>query len=309
MQTAQFQLHATVEDSHWWFTGRRRIMQDLVRQVLSRNEKGIVVDVGCGTGANLAALAAEYDCVGIDPSPEAIALARHRFPEQRFVCGQAPADLAGVMEAARLVLLMDVLEHVADDFAFLSGLLAASAPGTIFLVTVPANPRFWSEHDESNGHYRRYEVNRFQRLWEGLPVATLLLSHYNTRLYPCARMVRAWSRWSGRASGRAGTDVSLPIRPFNKALRAIFAGESRVLVDLLMKRRQNGYRAGLSLVALLLRAPGAIALRTRPRDVAPDGHDPEARSPQAERRPHVRYAIRGGTGDVDVAGDRCRPVL
>ena len=116
-------------------------------------------------------------------SAEAIELARRRFPGRRFLCGQGPADLAEAMRNARLVLLMDVLEHVPDDFAFLSGLLAASAPGTDFLVTVPANPSFWSAHDESNGHYRRYDMNRFQRLWAGLPVTTRLLSHYNARLY------------------------------------------------------------------------------------------------------------------------------
>jgi len=274
MQTAQFQLHASVEESHWWFTGRRRIMQDLVRQVLPADRSAMVVDVGCGTGANLAALPSGYHCVGIDPSPEAIALARARFPGKRFVCGTAPVDVGGAMAEARLVLLMDVLEHVPDDFEFFSSLLAAAAPETYFLVTVPADPRFWSVHDESNGHYRRYDVERFQQLWADLPVTTLLLSHYNARLYPVARVVRSWSRWRGRATGRAGTDVSLPIRPINEALQAIFAGESRVLVDLLMRRRRKGYGAGLSLVALLRRDAGEIGIRSRPGNVAPDCHDP-----------------------------------
>lgn len=274
MQSAQFQLHASVEDSYWWFVGRRQIMRDLVREILPGSEHATVVDVGCGTGANLAALAEDYRCVGIDPSPEAIDLARCRFPGRRFICGQAPADLGGVIEEARLVLLMDVLEHVPDDFRFLSELLAASAPGTDFLVTVPANPSSWSEHDESNGHYRRYDVDRFRRVWEGLPVATLLLSHYNSRLYPIANAVRSWSRWRGRATGRAGTDVSPPIRPVNEAFRSIFAGESRVLIDLLRGRRRRGYAAGLSLIALLRRGPGEIVARSRPDDVGPDCYDP-----------------------------------
>jgi trans-aconitate methyltransferase len=284
MQSAQFQLHASVEESHWWFSGRRRIMRDLVRQVLpaSALESALVVDVGCGTGANIAALAADYDCVGIDPSPEAIALARRRFPAGHFLCGEVPTDLGRVMKEARLVLLMDVLEHVPDDFALFSGLLAASTPGTYFLVTVPANPAFWSAHDESNGHYRRYDLDRFRRLWTGLPVTTRLLSHYNARLYPIAVLVRSWSRWRGRATGRAGTDVSLPIGPINAVLEAIFAGESRVLVDLLERRRGRGYAAGLSLVALLRRGPGEIGIGSRPDDVEPDHHDP----------------ILGGTGDV-----------
>jgi SAM-dependent methyltransferase len=307
MQSAQFQLHASVEDSQWWFVGRRRIMQDLIRQVLPASESPMVVDVGCGTGANLAALAEDYPCVGIDPSREAIELARRRFPGRRFLCGHAPADLDGVLEEARLVVLMDVLEHVPDDFAFLSGLLAASATGTYFLLTVPANPSFWSAHDESNGHYRRYDAERFRRLWSGLPVATLLLSHYNARLYPIAGAFRSWSRRRGRASGRAGTDVSLPIRPVNAILRAIFAGESRVLVDLLRQRRRRGYAAGLSLVALLRRDPGEIAARGRPDDVGPDCYDPVTGRRHVQSWNDPRHDTRGGTRDV--AGHHRRPVL
>jgi SAM-dependent methyltransferase len=307
MQSAQFQLHAGVEDSHWWFAGRRRIMQALVREILPASGAPTVVDVGCGTGANLAALAGDYRCVGIDPSREAIELARSRFPEHRFVCGHAPDDLVEVMEEARLILLMDVLEHVADDFAFFSGLLAASAPGTGFLVTVPANPSFWSVHDESNGHYRRYDVDRLRRLWAGLPVTTLLLSHYNARLYPIARAVRSWSRHRGRATGRAGTDVSLPIRPVNQGLRSIFAGESRVLVDLLHRRRRRGYAAGLSLVALLRRDPGEIAARARPEDVPPDDYDPVIGRRDVERRHQPNHENRGGA--CDVAGHHRRPVF
>jgi hypothetical protein len=113
-----------------------------------------------------------------------------------------------------------------------------------------------------------------RRVWAGLPVTTLLLSHYNARLYPVANAVRSWSRWRGRATGRAGTDVSPPIRPVNEAFRSIFAGESRVLIDLLRGRRRRGYAAGLSLIALLRRGPGEIVARSRPDDVGPDCYDP-----------------------------------
>lgn len=308
MQAAQFHLHADIEDSHWWFTGRRMIMRSLVNQILPPSKQATVVDVGCGTGANLAALARDYDCVGIDPSSKAIELAGSRFPGLRFLCGEAPDDLGGVMAEARLLLLMDVIEHVPDDFSFVSRLLAASAPGTHLLVTVPANPLFWSEHDESNGHYRRYEVERLCRVWAGLPVTTLLLSHYNTRLYPLAQAVRTWSRWRGRATGRAGTDVSLPIRPVNEALRTLFAGEARVLGDLLGRKRQSGFARGLSLIALLRRDAGEVSVRSKPDDIAPDLYDPTTGHRLFNtRRPYSRLETRGGTRDV--AGHHRRSVL
>ena len=85
-------------------------------RLLPPSPEATVIDVGCGTGANLASLAADYRCIGIDTSPEAIRLARKRFPGVHFIHGFAPADLGRLIDDARLVLMMDVLEHVPDDF-------------------------------------------------------------------------------------------------------------------------------------------------------------------------------------------------
>lgn len=270
MQTEQFQLHAEIEGRHWWFVARRRIVRRLVGRVLPPSPETTIVDVGCGTGANVAAFADEYRCVGIDTSDEAIRFARERFPAVRFLVGRAPGDLGPIVSEARLLLLMDVLEHVEDDFAMLSELLASLEPGSHLLVTVPADPSLWSEHDESFGHYRRYERGRLVRVWADLPVTPLLVSCFNARMYPLVRAVRAWNRLRGRASGRAGTDFWLPPGPLNRLLEATFAGEARVLQRVLEGRRTQGYRRGASLVALLRREPGRIDTRSKPDDVGAD---------------------------------------
>ena len=177
MQTAQFQLHAEIEERHWWFVARRRIMRQIVREVLppvARRPAVTVLDVGCGTGGNIAALAEDYRCVGIDTSAEAVALATQRFPRVEFVCGQAPKDVASLMPDVRMVLLMDVLEHVPDDVGLLGSLARAAVPGTYFLITVPADPRLWSGHDVAFGHYRRYEPQGLRGVWSNLPLASVL---------------------------------------------------------------------------------------------------------------------------------------
>ena len=274
MHSAQFQLHADIEQRHWWFVGRRRIMQRIVAEVLPPSRDATILDIGCGTGANLAALADRYTCVGIDTSPEAIALARQRFPNVCFLVGNAPDDVPELISQARLLLLMDVLEHVGDDFAALSRLLAAAPPGCLCLLTVPADESLWSEHDESFGHFRRYDRGRFARLWAGLPVTPLMVSYFNSRLLPVIRLFRAWSRRRGKAAGEAGTDFWMPMRPLNALLQAALAGEAGRLVSVLRRRRGAGYKAGASLMALLRCNEGPIAVRARPTDLAPD-HQPE----------------------------------
>jgi SAM-dependent methyltransferase len=269
MQSEQFQLHAEIEQSHWWFVARRRILKAVINAVLPPSAATTIVDVGCGTGANLAGLADQYQCIGLDTSREAVRLAAERFPQVRFVHAEAH-DAAAIIGTAQLVLLTDVLEHVADDFRMLSELLSMAAGGTYFLLTVPAEAALWSEHDRAFGHYRRYERDRFEQLWRGLDVTELFVSHFNARLYPVVKAVRRWNRWRGKAAGAAGTDFSLPNRLANSFLTRCFADERRRLVALAKGEHRRPYRKGVSLMALLRRGHGPIEPRFRPGAVSVD---------------------------------------
>lgn len=253
MKHPQFELHADIEERHWWFLGRRRIMRELIHHVVPPSRDSIIVDVGCGTGGNIAALADEYSCLGIDTSRDAISFARRRFPEVRFLCGSVPADLGSAREAASMFLLMDVLEHVRDDAALLAELLVAASPGSYLLLTVPADPSLWSEHDVSFGHYRRYHLQHLESLWAGLPVSVHLVSYYNARLHPVVRVMRAFNRWRGHASGMAGTDFSMPVGPVNALLEGILGGEKRALLAALQGKGGIPFSRGVSLIALLRR--------------------------------------------------------
>ena len=275
MRLAQFELHADIEERHWWFVARRRILREVIGAVLPPSKEATIVDVGCGTGANLATLAADYRCVGIDTSADAIALARRRFPNVHFLEGFAPADLGGEMQRAQLVLLTDVLEHVPDDFALLSDLLAAARPGTHFVVTVPADLSLWSKHDESFGHYRRYDLARFQAAWQGLPVTPLLASYFNARLYRPIRAIRSYHRLRSTSAGRAGTDFEMPPERINRALANIFAGEAKRLVGQL-RGQDRPFARGVSLIALLRREEGRLERRCKPAVFAADFYDPAA---------------------------------
>jgi len=263
MQSGQFRVHAEMELEHWWFVGRRTIMRNVVHHVLPPSKTSRVVDVGCGTGANIASLAGDYDCVGIDPTREAIQYAQERFPQVRFLCAAAPGAVEPLLEGAGLVLLMDVLEHVPDDFGLFSDLLSALRPGSFVLVTVPALMSLWSEHDVSFGHHRRYEREGLAEVWAGLPVRVCLLSHFNARLYPVIRALRALNRARGRTSGEARTDFHIPAPFVNEALKTILAGESGHLLDMLRGKGIPAYRRGASLIALLRREEGGVGTRVR----------------------------------------------
>ncbi|MGQ0645135.1 MAG: class I SAM-dependent methyltransferase [Elusimicrobiota bacterium] len=250
MKAPQFQAQAALEESHWWHRGKKRILTGLIQRLVPPSRENLVVDVGCGTGANAAALAEDYRVIGIDESEEALRPARERYPRVTFLRGEAPEDLGGAAREARAFLMSDVLEHVRDDAGWLARLARAASPGAYFLLTVPADMSLWSAHDVSLGHHRRYDAASFQNLWSGLPFSTLLVSHYNARLYPAVKLVRAFNRRRGAAAGRAGTDVGPVPKFLNRPLEEIFAGEEKRLAAAL-SGRAPAYARGVSLLAVL----------------------------------------------------------
>jgi SAM-dependent methyltransferase len=273
-----FKLHADREVRHWWFVGRRQILRTMVHELVPPGQGRLIIDVGCGTGANVAALAGEYECVGIDVSPEGIALARERYPSSRFIVGYAPQDLGDLTGRADLFLMMDVLEHVRDDVALFTSVMAAAKPGAHVIVTVPADPRLWSPHDITHMHYRRYVYDRLRVLWEGDPVTPLLVTGLNRRLLPLVRLVRGIQRRRGRSSGPGGTDLSLPPAPLNRALSRVLAGEASVSVERLRGRVIERHPSGVSFLVVARREPGVMTGRSRaPELAASDLNDPERR--------------------------------
>lgn len=256
MKTEQFALHAKIEDTQWWFAGRRAIITSVVREITSGTTKATIVDVGCGTGGNLSDLADDHNCVGIDSSGEAIEFAKKRLPDVRFICGDFPDDLDAIKDDADVFMLLDVLEHIERDRESFHNLFGVVRDGGHVVLTVPALMSLWSPHDENYGHFRRYEPEQLKTLWEGLPVTVRLFSFFNAYLYPVVNAVRAFNRWRGHEWGEAGTDLSIPPWPVNGLLTSFFAREARVLVDVLSGRRKKGFARGVSLMAVLRKEKG-----------------------------------------------------
>lgn len=251
MQDDDFQAHSRLDTSHWWFVARLEIVRMLLHQVLPPSRDLKIVDIGCGTGGAVAGLAGDYAVSGIDPSATAIGFARARFPELDLRCGEPCEILLGSKERVNAVLIMDVLEHVKNDAALLACAVEALAPGGYVVLTVPADMRLWSSHDERFGHFRRYDMRTLQSLWEALPIRLRMLSYFNTRLYPAIRTFRAAKRLlgiSGEASDLAATGPWL-----NRVLLSVFRGESQRLVRAL-ENPAAAYRFGVSLIAVLEKA-------------------------------------------------------
>jgi SAM-dependent methyltransferase len=249
MQEGLFAAHHALEERHWWFRARRRALLELGTSLLPPS--GCIVDVGCGTGADVAAFPPSYERHGVDASATAIGFAQQRHQDVRFEVAALPGAGADTIGRADLVLLCDVLEHVEDHDGFLRWLLAAMKPGAHLLLTVPADPRLWSPHDEVYGHYRRYTPDSLSALWTGLPVQVRLLAPFNRILYPAARIARALASRLGRSWGSEQSDLGLPWAPLNRLLERIFSLEVSALRSALDNGAGRVRGNGVSLFVVL----------------------------------------------------------
>lgn len=251
MSPEQFHLFAKIEQDHWWFAARRYIMGRLLERIEPPNLQRVVLDVGCGTGGNIASLASKYLCYGLDTTDSAVAFAVERFPQVRFVHNTFPHGVEEVLTRLNVMLCMDVIEHIENDKAFVEMLISAMPSGSHLLISVPADMRLWSKHDVTNDHYRRYDRQSFEETWSGLPVQTRLVGYFNSRLFALVRMVRHLEKISGESYGESGTDFKMPLKPVNEFLKWVFESEAEVLLRGLDSRTWRGFRRGVSLLAIL----------------------------------------------------------
>lgn len=264
--------NGSIEDRHWWFAARRRILRALVDEIAGGRRLRIV-DVGCSTGGNAGSLADAHDVLGFDASETAIRIARTKFPKARF---EVATNLAPILTQARtadLVLLMDVIEHVEDDFHLVSSIAAELRPDAHILVTVPAHPELWSEHDVASQHWRRYTESRLVRVWRDMPLDARIVTPCNALLAPLVRVARRLRGGKESVHG-SGADLAVPIAPVNAVLRWTFEREAGALVRALREGTPAPYRDGISLLAILRRRAGDCEVLMKPADLPRDEHRP-----------------------------------
>jgi len=243
MERAVFDRMAELDQHHWWFIARRRILDSLIKRVVRPPQDARILEVGCGTGHNIPMLK-EFGTVEaseLDHSARTLANARHpgMVKEARL------PDLSMFeRNAYDLITLLDVLEHVPDDLASLRAIHRRLKPGGALLLTVPANPWMWSAHDAAHHHFRRYTRANLEDLFLRAGLEVQLLSYFNSLLFPLIAAARA----VGKITQRESADDRLPSDAVNGALKRVFGLEAGLIGRVPMP-------FGVSLVAVV-RRPG-----------------------------------------------------
>lgn len=215
-----------VEQSHWWYTGRRRILasflDDICRRVTDRRPR--ILDVGCGTGANLLMLSKYGDAEGVDVSEDALAFCRERGLEQVKLgaAERLPYDDA----TFDLVTALDVVEHLDDDLAGLREMRRVLRPGGRVLLFVPTFMFLWGVQDDVSNHRRRYRLPELRRVLEQAGFEIERTTYANITFFLPILLARKLMRVTGI---KAESENNINVSALNGVLGRLFGAESLVL--------------------------------------------------------------------------------
>jgi SAM-dependent methyltransferase len=225
-----------LEESHWWYKARRRIIVDTIVRTLGPCSGARLLDVGCGAGTILRDLSKSYTVTGIDLIPEAAAEASRRSG-CRVVCGTIPDDIPADLRGLDGICLFDVIEHLDDDAGFLKEAGSLLKEGGFLFLTVPAIPWLYGQHDRINEHRRRYSRGHLIKTLKAGGYEVRWCSYFNFILSPLLIPVVLWS---GRRDSGHNFDVRSRLEPL---LEAILGSEKFLL-------RVMRFPFGLSLLAV-----------------------------------------------------------
>ncbi|AZO20607.1 MAG: methyltransferase domain-containing protein [Mesorhizobium sp.] len=238
MELDAYRNMAATEDRHWWFCGRRAIAEAVIRG-LALPARAQILEIGAGTGGNIAMLEQFGAVTAVEMSDLARQIAREKTGRD-FLAGHLPDNMPVEPASFDLVCLFDVLEHVAEDEASLAAIRQMLKPGGRVVLTVPAHQWLWSTHDVGLHHMRRYSRNLLKTRIERAGYRIEKLSYTNAALFPVAAAARLADRL--RRSNTASGQV-MPPRPINAAMKALFSAESWILPN-------SGLPFGVSLLAV-----------------------------------------------------------
>lgn len=167
---------------HFWMQWRHRLL------VRAFKRAGIPVrralEIGCGHGVARDMLEGDFDFPvdGCDLDPTALEMAKPGRG-QLFVYDifdQAPS----LLEHYEAVFLLDVIEHIPDDAAFLSAAFRHLRPAGLVVINVPASLRFFSDYDRAAGHLRRYTASSLANLLDRCGIETHAIWPWGLSLVP-----------------------------------------------------------------------------------------------------------------------------
>ena len=227
MEKSLYADYKRLEETHWWFIGRQKVIAQLLKQKIIPRRIERALDVGCGTGFCTSLVTAIADSVYcVEMADEMIEILKQKNKNLNILQGEWP-DVA-IDQTFTLVTLFDSLEHIKDEQAALKKVESVLEPGGVVMLTVPAYAFLWSEHDAISHHQRRYTKEQMRAaISESTGLTILQLTYFNTFFFIPIALFRLIKNAFGVRTG--GSDVFVMPKMLNSAMAWLFGLEGTLL--------------------------------------------------------------------------------
>ena len=222
MQEHTYPIMYEVEDSHWWYEGRRRIIASFLERICGglQMPRPRILDVGCGTGANLDLLTQFGEVEGVDISQDALSFCRERgFDNVRHGAAEQLPFADGSFD---IVTALDVIEHLDDDLGSLKEMRRVLGPRGRVLLFVPAFMFLWGVQDDVSNHRRRYKLKELRDVVRAAGFEVERATYANLTFFAPILFVRTFMRV---ARLRPPSEFKINVPAFNGVLGRIFGAE------------------------------------------------------------------------------------
>jgi 2-polyprenyl-3-methyl-5-hydroxy-6-metoxy-1,4-benzoquinol methylase len=206
---------------HWYYVSKGRAM----RQFLGDMKVPEVLDVGAGSGLFSRQLIKEGLCnsaVCVDPHYAEEKTESYHGKQIHFVKSIENRP-------QKLILMMDVLEHVPDDVAFLKEYVESMEAGGHVFITVPAFQFMWSGHDVFLEHHRRYTIGMLEAVVKKASLTPVKSRYFFASLFPMMAAIRLIKKaLLDRGALKAQSDLKLYPDWLNSTLITVHDIERRI---------------------------------------------------------------------------------
>jgi len=225
MKDKEIQRISEFEEDYWWFIGRKKIIQTIIKNELNTNESLKILDVGCGTGGTTSELKKLGEVYGIDFSFSALQFSTKRGLQ---VLKGAVNKLPFLDDTFDMITMFDALEHIEDDFLVVKELSRIIKKTGMIVITVPAYQFLWSDHDVTVSHYRRYNSKSISDVVTKGGLSIFRMSYFITIPFVPIALFRLFSKLKTKKPKSDLAVVRFP-KIIDKIFRNILFFESKLL--------------------------------------------------------------------------------
>jgi SAM-dependent methyltransferase len=228
MHPDEYRVMFELEDAYWWYRGLRVLLRGLLARYLPAGaDTPMILDAGCGTGANLSLLEAYGYALGVDISEQAIEFCRARgIPDDRVIRASV-TDLPFRDGLFDLAVSFDVICNIVDDVATFAEVGRVLKPNGVLIVQLPAYQWLWSRHDVAVGHKWRYTSQSMREKMSRAGLMIERMTHVNTLFFPFVAARRLLDQRALENGYAIHSEVTPLPRPLNSLLSALYTAETR----------------------------------------------------------------------------------